>query len=169
MTQVRKPDSNNPSERSGATSKKVKFAKVPFWSRWKYWEVSWRSWLYVGLYSSLLVLIINLSLLLVGVFSHGGIRDGVGTVAKGTAREIDGLSTGYHILINVLSTILLISSNYAMQILCAPTRSELDRAHSQGRWLDIGLVSLRNLRTVERRRVMLFWILAFSSVPLHLL
>lgn len=36
-------------------------------------------------------------------------------------------------------------------------------------WLDIGVPSLRNLRRISTRRVVLWWLLALSSIPLHLL
>ncbi|MCJ1312051.1 hypothetical protein MMC25_005725 [Agyrium rufum] len=56
-----------------------------------------------------------------------------------------------------------------MQILTAPTRAEIDEAHTRGRWLDIGVPSVRNLRSISRKRVLLWFGLAFSSLPLHLL
>ncbi|KAF2119634.1 hypothetical protein BDV96DRAFT_629163 [Lophiotrema nucula] len=131
-------------------------------------KISWRFGLFVGLYTSGIVLIGNIVFLFLGCFLHGGIKSGIGTVAEGNSKEIQRLSTAYHMLINVLSTVLLISSNYAMQILCAPTRTELDRAHNQGIWLDIGIMSLRNVRYIERKRAGLFGALLLSSVPLHL-
>ena len=56
-----------------------------------------------------------------------------------------------------------------MQCLSSPTRSEIDKAHSQGIWLDIGVPSVRNLRRLSKPRVILWWLLATSSIPLHLL
>ncbi|KAF2648042.1 hypothetical protein K491DRAFT_568492, partial [Lophiostoma macrostomum CBS 122681] len=128
---------------------------------------TWKSGIRAGLYSSITVLTINIFVLLVGCFAHNGYKDGIGTIAIGTPRKVQMISTAFHVLINIMSSILLISSNYAMQILCAPTRDDLDRAHSQNKWLDIGLVSLHNLGYIPRKRVVLFWILACSSVPLH--
>lgn len=56
-----------------------------------------------------------------------------------------------------------------MQCLSSPTRSEIDKAHGQGVWLDIGVPSVRNLRRLSTSRIVLWWLLAISSVPLHLL
>ena len=56
-----------------------------------------------------------------------------------------------------------------MQCLSSPTRSEIDKAHGQGVWLDIGVPSVRNLRRLSTTRIVLWWLLAVSSVPLHLL
>jgi hypothetical protein len=42
------------------------------------------------------------------------------------------INSALHIVINILSTVLLSSSNYCMQCLSAPTRKEVDAAHAQG-------------------------------------
>lgn len=78
-------------------------------------------------------------------------------------------STVFHIIIKAFSTILLAASNYTMQVLCSPTRFDLDAMHAKGLWLDIGLLSLRNLRYLPRRQVDIGLLLGFSSIPLHLL
>ena len=96
----------------------------------------WRLGVCVGFWSSTVVLCINV--VLVGVASrHGGYVDGIGILAEGTSQYTSNLSTGYHILINVMSTILPSSSNYCMQVLSAPTRADMDKAHEQGIYLDI--------------------------------
>lgn len=56
-----------------------------------------------------------------------------------------------------------------MQCLSSPTRNEIDNAHAQGVWLDVGVPSLRNLRRLSTTRVVLWYLLAISSIPLHLL
>ncbi len=57
------------------------------------------------------------------------------------------------------------ASNYTMQCLCSPTRSEVDFAHSQGRYLDIGLPSIKNLNGLRKKIMFAFLIL--STLPLH--
>ncbi|KAL9626699.1 MAG: hypothetical protein Q9164_007815 [Protoblastenia rupestris] len=64
---------------------------------------------------------------------------------------------------------LLSSSNYCMQILSAPTRKEIDNAHARRKWLDIGVPSVRNLKNVARKKVVMWWLLGLSSLPLHLM
>lgn len=130
---------------------------------------SWRFGLCAGLYASVAVFVANIGILLYGRFSQLGYVDGIATIATGDANEMERISTFYHVLINVLSTILLTSSNYAMQLLSAPTRREVDFAHQRGRWMEIGLMSFHNLRQIDLKRVLLWATLAFSSVPLHLL
>ena len=56
-----------------------------------------------------------------------------------------------------------------MQRLSAPTRKEVDKAHQKHTWVDIGVPSLRNLFFVSRWRTIGWFILAASSLPLHLL
>lgn len=74
-----------------------------------------------------------------------------------------------HLMVNILSTALLAASNYCMHCLSAPTRQDIDEAHSKRRWLDIGVPSIRNLRSISKARVFLWSLLAISSIPLHLL
>ena len=55
-----------------------------------------------------------------------------------------------------------------MQILTAPTGGEIDLAHAAGRWLDIGVLSMRNLRWISRERMCIWILLGLTSLPLHL-
>lgn len=66
-----------------------------------------------------------------------------------------------------MGTILLGASNYTMQCLSSPTRAEVDAAHSKGKYLDIGLPSLRNLR--GWKRIVPYTFLVLSTLPLHFL
>lgn len=129
----------------------------------------WKFGLYVGLYASVAVFLSNVALLPTTIFAQDGAIDGIGTTAKGDMGKSTRLSTTYHVLINILSTILLTSSNYAMQIICAPTRHEVNQAHTNEHWLEIGIMSLHNLRRIDRKQVLLWAILAFTSASLHLL
>lgn len=99
------------------------------------------------------------------------IQNGVGVLSEETScSRAKTINTGVHVLINILSTILLAGSNYCMQCLSAPTREEIDEAHRQSRWVDVGVPSIRNLfYTVSRGNVILWLLLSLSSLPLHLL
>ena len=44
----------------------------------------------------------------------------------------------------------------------------MDRAHSRGIWLDIGVPSVRNLRGIAWKKIILWWLFAFSGIPLYL-
>lgn len=52
---------------------------------------------------------------------------GVGLIWEGEQTIVKAWNTAMHIVINIISTILLAGSNYCMQCLMAPTRSELAR------------------------------------------
>lgn len=115
-----------------------------------------------------MILIINL-ILTTWAVSSSGIQNGLGTLQDGNCKRTATLTFWIHLAINVLSTLLLGASNYSMQCLSSPTRREIDKAHGQGIWLDIGVPSVRNLRRLSTTRIVLWWLLAISSIPLHLL
>lgn len=86
---------------------------------------------------------------------------------EGSCSWVRNVDDVLHLVINILSTLLLGSSNLCMQVLVAPTRNEIDVAHSKQRWLDIGVPSWRNLRNISLSRRLMWWLLGLSSVPLH--
>lgn len=94
---------------------------------------------------------------------------GIAPIFTGACVTASRYSTGVHLAINVLSSLLLGASNYCMQCLCAPTRKDLNKAHGKGRWLDIGVQSLTNLRFISFKKLMFWVFLALSSIPLHLM
>lgn len=67
-----------------------------------------------------------------------------------------------HVLTNGLNSILLSASNYSMQCATAPTRTECDRAHARGDWLDIGVPSVRNLFKIAWQRRIMWALLGFA-------
>ena len=91
----------------------------------------------------------------------GSLGQGAGLVEvyRGSCEKVQQLDIWTHLAINALSTLLLGGSNYCMQCLCAPTRSEIDREHSRGKWLDVGVPSVRSLRKVPRSKSLLWSIL----------
>jgi hypothetical protein len=97
------------------------------------------------------------------------IEDAVGTLFQGACKTARGWNVVIHLVVNALSTLLLVASNYCMQVLSSPNREELVRAHSRRYWLHIGVPSLRNLGRIGRDRSMIWFLLFLSSVPLHLL
>lgn len=79
----------------------------------------------------------------------------------------DDLVIGLHLLINILSTTILSSSNYCAQFLGALRREDVDRAHFRGSWLDIGIPSVRNIRALGFKRKLLWGILFITTIPVH--
>jgi hypothetical protein len=125
----------------------------------------WRSGLFNCACSVIVVFVINLTVTVWGTV-HGNAQQDVAFDVD--CREVSKINSGLHIIINLLGTVLLASSNYCMQCLSAPTREEVDRAHAKSVWLDIGTSSLRNLKYIDKRRVAIWGLLGLSSLPLHL-
>lgn len=119
------------------------------------------------------VFIFNLIFLLWGEgrdgFQDFNYDDGARTLYQGNCDTTKNINIGIHLLINILSTVLLGASNYCMQCMSAPTRHEVDKAHTKFKWVDIGIPSLRNLGRIRGTRLVLWLILGLSSLPLHLL
>ncbi|KAF5505945.1 hypothetical protein CGCS363_v004169 [Colletotrichum siamense] len=97
------------------------------------------------------------------------LENGIGIISEQGCAYTKKFNTGIHVVINIMSTILLAGSNYCMQCLIAPTRSDIDKAHAKEKWLDIGVPSMRNLWSISRKRRLLWLSLSASSFPLHLL
>lgn len=105
------------------------------------------------------------------LWAKSGILAGYQIIHSGSCVEkgVGLLNTLLHLSINILSTLVLASTNFFMQVLNAPSREELDKAHEKGSWLDIGVPSPRNAFRVSRFKTTM-WILFFSSsIPIHLL
>ncbi|KAM6513138.1 hypothetical protein FALCPG4_015608 [Fusarium falciforme] len=117
------------------------------------------------------IFIINLAALCAAASknnSHDDQGPSVVTLFEGNCDRARTLNVVAHAIINILATVVLGASNYCMQCLSAPTREDVDRAHQSRRWVDIGMLSLRNLRRIPRSRVILWVLLGVSSLPLHL-
>ena len=115
---------------------------------------------------SFLVLVLNIIATIV-VRTKFTATMGVVSIYEGNCSWVKNVDTVIHIFINIMSTLLLGASNLCMQLLAAPTRTEVDKAHKKRRWLDIGVPSWRNLRSISRTRSAIWYILGLSSVPLH--
>ncbi|KAH7359931.1 hypothetical protein BKA66DRAFT_500046 [Pyrenochaeta sp. MPI-SDFR-AT-0127] len=136
---------------------------------WKRKTPGWRFSILLFATSTCLVLIINVSVAIYAVSQYGWKpRFGFKPVFTGDCNKTKRINTILHLVINILSSILLSGSNYSMQVLTAPYRDQIDKAHSKRTWLDIGVQSVRNLKALSCKWKLFWWLFAFSSVPLHL-
>ena len=164
----RSPMATNQAESTDGVHKHVSLNKANFLKKSQHLH-GWRMGITLCVATAVTVFMIKLSLTIWGL-SRYSLRDGgIGTIQEGSCKTARRLSLWLHLIINVLSTLLLGASNYTMQCLASPTREEVDRAHSQNRWLDIGVPSIRNLTRIPSHRKVLWWFLVISGVPLHLL
>ncbi|QIX01275.1 hypothetical protein AMS68_006792 [Peltaster fructicola] len=128
----------------------------------------WRYGVYLATCTALIALTTNLICTIYAVATFR-VQDGIGVAYTGSCDKTNRMATGLHILINIVGSLLLTASNYCMQCLAAPTREELDVAHARGDWLDIGVLSVRNIFKLKWHRIVLWSILCISSMPIHLL
>ncbi|KAJ5302286.1 hypothetical protein N7508_007149 [Penicillium antarcticum] len=126
----------------------------------------WKFSAFLAFVSSVVVLLFNMIFL---IYSAATTRNAGGTtLMRGDCGKMQHLSTVMHWVINLLGTGVLSASNFGMQCLVAPTRTDIDRAHKKHSWLDIGVPSVRNLFRVSSKRSYLCLFLSFSSLPFHL-
>ena len=98
------------------------------------------------------------------------IEDGlVVTLYKGECSTTNAANFGVHLVINIFASALFAASTYVMQRLGAPTRRDLDAAHSEGDSLMIGSLAVTNFAILSRKRLIAFLLLWCSSLPLHLM
>ncbi|KAF2870435.1 hypothetical protein BDV95DRAFT_496366 [Massariosphaeria phaeospora] len=110
----------------------------------------WRAGLLRAFLFSLLALVVNVAIYAWLFATHNSAKSNNTTIMTGSCRMIRGANTGIHVALNAVSTMILGASTYAMQGMTAPTRKEVDAAHLQGRWVEIGTSSVRNLFYVRR-------------------
>jgi hypothetical protein len=163
---IKRHISHNDAERllsHGVDPEKLRGTQQRFLSGWRFGAL-------LSLFGAASVAIFNI-IITVWVWKNPKheIQNGVGTLYQGSCNRTKSLDVWVHLLINVLSTLLLSASNYCMQVLSAPNRDELVRAHARKYWLHIGVPSFRNLFRIGKDRAFLWILLVLSSVPLHLL
>ena len=137
-------------------------------SRLRRFRGGWRTSVSWGIAGIIAVLIVNVTIL-AWLYSESLVTGSTVVVHEGSCAQTTKVSTWCHLAINLLSTLMLGASNFGMQCLSAPTRSEIDTVHRKHSCLDIGLPNLRNLLGICRPRLIIWLLLAMSSVSLHLL
>lgn len=92
-------------------------------------------------------------------------------ITWGDCSNIPIINTALHVIINVLSSTLLATSNLCMQFLASPTRGEVDNAHGESKpfYFDIGIPSFTNLWRIYPKRRIAWCTLYISCLPLHFL
>lgn len=116
------------------------------------------------------VFTLNLATVIFIIIFKGG-RHNLGDLYTRDCDKMKLINILVHLIINALSTVVLSASSFCAQLLIAPTRAEVTRAHKNGEWVDIGAPSTRNLLKghISITRRFLWTLLVFTSIPLHLL
>ncbi|OTB14352.1 hypothetical protein K445DRAFT_302510 [Daldinia sp. EC12] len=129
------------------------------------------AWRRTGLINIALASACEILLLVCLVISLKSPGSSIGTstiVFKGPCHESSRINTLLHLLLNLLSTGILASSNYFMQIVSSPSRDEVDKAHMLYYSLDIGIPSTKNIPFISCFKKSCWVILLLSSLPIHL-
>jgi hypothetical protein len=93
----------------------------------------------------------------------------VGTFMTGNCSTVSRWNSFWHTVLNLASTLFLGAGNYCMQVLVAPSRAEVDKAHRKGRSLDIGIHSFGNIWRISSKRRAIWLVLGAVSTLMHLL
>lgn len=86
----------------------------------------------------------------------------------GDCTRVKNIDTYSHLALNLLAMLLLGSGNFAMQVLSSPVRENVDIAHTELRYLDIGISSFRNLWVIGHKKRSTWVFLALTSLLAHL-
>ncbi|PYH88935.1 hypothetical protein BO71DRAFT_488363 [Aspergillus ellipticus CBS 707.79] len=117
---------------------------------------------------SILMLNLLLTLIAVGISYARSANQGTFLTTelyKGHCARASHWATGFHLAVNLL----LEFGSYVMQCLVGPSRTEVDEAHRKRRWLDIGVMSVRNFRVMSLGRKLRWFLLLVSSIPIHMI
>ncbi|KAH8834588.1 hypothetical protein DL96DRAFT_1443593, partial [Flagelloscypha sp. PMI_526] len=114
-----------------------------------------------------IVLVVNVTVLGF-LIRRNSTHSAIVPIITGSCASLKHTSLFVHLAINVASSLLLSGSNFCMQCISAPTRRDIDAAHERGRWFDIAVPSVRNIRFLGRKRLLLWLFIGLSSIPLHL-
>lgn len=95
--------------------------------------------------------------------TRGIISLGSETVFEGNCEKVRAVDQGIHAALMVFAFVLIAGANYISQVLVSPTREEVDAAHQQQDWLDIGIPSMRNLLRIGKGRAALAVLMVISS------
>ena len=128
-------------------------------------------WRRTAMINTVLVAALTLTLVvLVGIVSarSGSVFSNL-TFHAGNCDSASRLNLLLHLVINIISTGIIASSNFFIQVLNAPSRAEVDAAHAKHKILRIGVQSTRNLFYVSWFKVVSAGVFILSSVPIHLL
>ncbi|KAK5659488.1 hypothetical protein OQA88_689 [Cercophora sp. LCS_1] len=88
---------------------------------------------------------------------------------NGDCQTAETASQVAHAIINLLSSWMLWASNLAMQLAASPDRAAVGKAHKERKWFDIGVLSVHNLKSMPAANLVIWIVLATSSLPIHFL
>lgn len=121
---------------------------------WRRQLTGWRGGVLLICIVTSLVLVVGFVCLILAV-SKTRMLGGESTVYAGSCANTARVEWGIRTVANIAAIVMLAGANYVFQVLTSPTRAEVSAAHDSRRWLDIGIPSIRNLRSIAASRVAL--------------
>ncbi|KAH7193009.1 uncharacterized protein B0J16DRAFT_69169 [Fusarium flagelliforme] len=124
----------------------------------------WRGGVGLNMFVAFLILAASVTCLALAS-AKGHMTTWESTLMQSNTTTVEGISRGIVAAVNIFAIALIAGANYVVQILNSPTRAEVDNAHQNFEWLDIGIPSLRNLSLISSTRATLSGIMmAFALV-----
>ncbi|KAF6844809.1 hypothetical protein CMUS01_00743 [Colletotrichum musicola] len=123
----------------------------------------WRAGIALNIVIGFIILIVAIVCLVLALVVVGMVR-GESRLFEGSCTKSEEIKIGIFVVINVIVIVLLATANYVFQVLSSPTRTEIDLAHDEHRWLHVGVPSFRNLRFISNPRVVLTVIIMLAAV-----
>ncbi|KAJ5664257.1 hypothetical protein N7507_004988, partial [Penicillium longicatenatum] len=97
-----------------------------------------------------------------------GWGDSSSVVFHGECSTANSTATWLHVLINIIVLTLTATSSYCCQILAAPSRAGVDKAHARRVWVSIGSSSFTNIWYAPYWRKILWLLALLSSLPVQM-
>ncbi|KAH9238249.1 hypothetical protein K456DRAFT_1827108, partial [Colletotrichum gloeosporioides 23] len=138
--------------------------QLPSWARI---PTGWRRLAIIDVVLMSASLLVVASISLAAFIATGDFKQ-VWTFYTTNFREITTPNTLIHLILNVLSGVVLASSNFFMQICNAPSRREIDAAHAKRDWLDVGIPSWRNAFRLSWFKLTAWLVLFLTTIPVHM-
>lgn len=129
---------------------------------------NWKGTAIIGASIAGTALLLNILVLIWAVAALPKVN-GFAIVYTGSDEVVRRIDVAVKLIINIVSTAILLSSSRCTQYLCAPTRKDIDKAHCQGTWLDVGVRSWRNFAATRGWRMWTIIVLLVSSIPIHII
>lgn len=130
----------------------------------------WRLGTWVCCAAVILCVILEVTLLAYAT-RVGSAGQGAGILMIGNCKRVRQLELWLLLPLNIAGTMLIGASNYVMQVVSAPERAEIDRAHAYAQQVPVGGIRFRDLdiKVLNKSRQIIWWTLCLSSVPIHFL
>lgn len=96
---------------------------------------------------------------------------GSGLIYAGHCQRVRSMEVWLLLPLNIAATVIVGTSNYVMQIMSAPTREQIDTAHSFAKPIAVAGIKFNDMRNNHggNLRRAIWWLLGLSSIPIHLL